>query len=273
MQTAPALSFHCSSCSADDAANPAEFVSRCRAAEAAGFDSIHIPRSISLPDALELAVLAGSESSRLRFRVGWEFAGILASLRGSDVIHAWDALGGRLILHLRIGADDFGPAVEFVANCRAAFGAGGPAFDVEGESAEAAFLAIQHAVCLWRRPHRPHQVHADALPVLHFGKEVGLATAVIVRESQEEAFNAANALLGGTDPASWITPELWRGVLPQTGEAAAALVGAFDRIAAVLDGFKKEGISRFLIRELPGQQDAMCFAARVLPLIRRLEAA
>jgi hypothetical protein len=254
MQTAPALRFHWSSYSADDPGDPAAFLQRCHAAEAAGFESIHVPR----PECLRAAHAWAEIASRLHFRVDWDFRELLGPL------------GDRLILHMRVGVDDYPSAVECVANFPRR---GGPAFDVEGDSAEAAFLAIQYADRLWRLPHRPNQMHADALPVLHFGKEVGIVSAVIARESREEALATAGALLGGTDPNSWVTPYLWKGTLPQTGETAAVLVGAFEQLATVVHGWKKEGISHFLLRELPGQHDAACFAARILPLIRSLEAA
>jgi hypothetical protein len=45
---------------------------------------------------------------------------------------------------------------------------------IEGDSADAAVLAIKHADCLILSPRSPEQMHADALPVLHLGKQVGM---------------------------------------------------------------------------------------------------
>jgi hypothetical protein len=45
---------------------------------------------------------------------------------------------------------------------------------IEGDSAEAAVLAIKHADCLILSPRSPEQMYADALPILHLGKQVGV---------------------------------------------------------------------------------------------------
>lgn len=45
---------------------------------------------------------------------------------------------------------------------------------IEGDSAEAAVLAVKHADCLILSPRSPEQMYADALPVLHLGKQVGV---------------------------------------------------------------------------------------------------
>lgn len=267
----PPLRFHWSSCPDGDTIDT-EFVGLCRGAEAAGIESVHIPIGASLPDALALATVAGADTTLLRFRVGWDFGDLLASLRGSQLLEAWDSLGGRLIVHLRVTEDEFRSAGEFLPNCRALFGqAKAPSFDVEGETAEAAFLAIQQGDCLWRLPHRPNQIHADALPILHFGKEVGLVSSVIARETRQLALDAAASLLPDDaiarldEQTIWTTRYLWRGA------NAAALVGSFEEIAGVIHGFRQGGISQFLLREWPGQQELNCFAARILPLIRGLE--
>ncbi|HEV2687746.1 MAG TPA: hypothetical protein VGV35_04305, partial [Bryobacteraceae bacterium] len=233
-----------------------EFIRICRDAEAAGIESVHVPIASPLSDALALATAAGTEVPHVGFRIGWHFDGVLASLVGRELKKAWETLGGRLIIHMSLGGDE--PAVngnylsagEFIANCRRLFTESeAPRFDVEGQTAEAAFLAIKHGDCLWRLPNRPNQVYADALPVLHFGKEAGLIASVIARETREEAVDAAP------------TP------LPEH----AAVIGSFDEVARTIHGFKKNGISQFLIRELPGGPEMVCFGARVLPLIRAIE--
>src|SRR3954471_19114560 len=134
----PPLRFHWSSDADGDPRDTALFAGLCDRAEAAGIESIHIPIGVSLPDALSLAVLAGAKTTRVRFRIGWEFGDLLASMRGSQLLEAWESLGDRLIVHLRIGAagmvseDEFRAAREFLANCRALFReASSPSFEVE----------------------------------------------------------------------------------------------------------------------------------------------
>jgi hypothetical protein len=273
-------------------ADPDVFTDFCLAAEQAGFASVHVPIAERLSDALSLAATAGEKASRLSFRIGWSFCDILKSLGGHALRKTWSALGGRLILHMRVDAlptqcpqdDPFLQAAEFLENCRKLFNDGRPRFEVEGESAASAFLAIKHADCLWRPPHRPHQVYADALPILHFGKQVGLLAPALVRQERQEAIEVlSNALPAEQassvhDPASWITPWLWS----TQGSAACgfggmALVGSTDEIARALHGLKTSGVSQFLIREwpeIPGStQEILTFAASVMPKVREIEAA
>jgi hypothetical protein len=245
-------------------------------------ESVHVPAATSLSDALALARIAGRETTQVRFRIGWDFRDVLASLLGRELKDACDALPGRLIVHMIFGSGEpslnVRSAGEFIANCRALFRElEAPAFHVEGETAEAAFVAIQQADCLWRLPHRPNRVYADALPVLHFGKEAGLLTWVIGRESRQEALEAAASLLPDhaterlDDPACWIGPDLWTGTASGRSGKMAALVGSFEEIARAVHGFKSRGISQILVREWPGRHETVCFGERVMPLIRALE--
>jgi hypothetical protein len=225
-----------------------------------------------------LAVLEGSGTRHLGFRLNWVSGPGSPSDLG-PLKDLWDFLGGRLIVHTYFALDcDLLRAGEFIINCRQYFSSrNAPKFDVEGESAEAAFLTIKQADCLWRRPHRPAQVYADALPVLHFGKEVGLVSLVLARETREEALALAAGLLPANsieEPANrssgWITACLWIGDITGLGEQAA-LIGSFDEVAGAIYGFKRSGISQFLVRECPGQNEMPAFAMGVLPRIRALE--
>jgi len=274
------LRFHWSPSPGDSPPSIAAFVDLCREAEQAGIESIHLPVRDSLSNALALAAAAGSETDRIAFRIGWDIEGVLESLLGRELLRVSELLPTRLIIHMSFPsapAGHFAAAREFIANCRAHFGdAEPPPFDVEGESAEAAFLAIQHGRCLWRLPHRQNQVYADALPVMHFGKEAGLVSFLIARESRELALEAAGSFLPQhhlDDPALWITPFLWSGPSPCGAGRVSLLVGAYPDIASALREFGKTGISHFRVRELPGGQEMKCFPARVLPLVRAIEAA
>ena len=153
-----------------------------------------------------------------------------------------------------------------------------PEMHVEGNSTEAAFLAIKQADCLWRLPDRPNQVYADALPVLHFGKEVGLVSSVIARATRPEAFEAARSLLAldsverWDDPSAWITPYLRTGAVPGCAAKTVFMMGSFEEVAQAIYGFKKKVISQFLFRGHPDNEEMTYFGSSVLPLIRALEA-
>jgi alkanesulfonate monooxygenase len=281
MRRDPGIRFHWSPCRDEDLHDAGRLLDICQQAESAGIDSIRVPIANALPEALAVAVLAGRETAHVRFRIGWDFSEVLASLTGRDLKNASDALGDRLNVHMRLGEEeteahgDLRSAGEFIENCRALFRESAvPQFDVEGETAGAAFLAIKHADCLWRLPDRPKQVYADALPVLHFGKEVGLVASVIARDTREKALDAAAILLpqdADSDAANWITSFLWTGVVPRFERKISALVGSFDEVARAIHEFQNHGISQFLIGEWPGTQQMRCFGAHILPLVREFE--
>jgi alkanesulfonate monooxygenase SsuD/methylene tetrahydromethanopterin reductase-like flavin-dependent oxidoreductase (luciferase family) len=276
------------------AANADAFVDFCCAAEEAGFASVHVPVSDRLCEALSLAMVAGEKARRIDFRIGWDFNGILNSLGGNAMRETWSALDGRLVLHMRfdglssaVRSSQFAQAAEFLENCRRLFDdSQRPYFEIEGESAASAFLAIKHADRLWRRPDRPNQVYADSLPILHFGKQVGLLAPAIVRQDRQEALEVLFKMLSPGaadrvhDPALWLTPWLWRAQGNAAFESAGgkpALVGSTDEVARALHGLKTSGVSQFLIREWPGlpngAQEVLHFAAIVLPSIRKIESA
>jgi hypothetical protein len=268
MPTDLPLTFHWSPSLVDSAPDPETFTAACRAAEAAGFESVHVPARICFSEALRLATAAGNEALDIKFRIGWDFAGALASLRGAELKNAWEVLQGRVIVHMSFGSEEparngnYLSAGGFIASLRALFPDSAPAFEVEGDSAEAAFLAIKHGDCLWRRPHRANQVYADALPVLHFGKDVGLVSRVVARETRQEALDA---VAGITEP-EWIAPYLC------VAAGTATLVGSYEGVADAVREFNRNGISRLLLREAPGQPEEMArFAANVMPLIHRLK--
>jgi alkanesulfonate monooxygenase SsuD/methylene tetrahydromethanopterin reductase-like flavin-dependent oxidoreductase (luciferase family) len=280
MDTEHPLRFHWSACAGDE---PIAFIPICRDAERLGLESVHIPIATPLPDALALAVSAGLETERIRFRVGCDFTRILASLTGRELKIAAEALGSRLIIHMAFDAEDpakngcFLSAGEFIGNCRKLFPNGqAPQFDVEGEAPEAAFLAIKHADCLWRWAQSPSRAYADALPVLHFGKESGLITFVIARETREQALESAVDFLPeiNIEPASnsafGVTPDLQANII-STGGAKATIVGSCEGVARTIHRFKRHSILHFLLRDRPGHKEIANFGERVLPLIRAIE--
>jgi alkanesulfonate monooxygenase SsuD/methylene tetrahydromethanopterin reductase-like flavin-dependent oxidoreductase (luciferase family) len=284
MQLEAALKFHWSTYPDENSDDDARFVDLCRCAEAYGLESVHVPRATCLSDALTLARAAGQKTTRIKFRIGWGFDRIIASLRGREMREAGAALEGRLVFHMSFGDEDtirdgaYAQAEEFLVNCRHVFAASEcPAFDVEGETAEIAFIVIKHADCLWRLPNRPRQVYADALPVLHFGKNVGLVTSVVAKETRQGALEAAASLLEtGTgypdNAAGWLTPYLWTGNVSARTEKGAFLAGSFEEVALAIHEFKQHGIVEFLLRGRHDEQDLESFGKEILPLIRAREA-
>jgi hypothetical protein len=270
----PAFQFHWSP--NPDGKPPAHFIRTCLDAEAAGIESVHVPAGIPVPEALALAIEAGARTAAVRFRIEWEFDGDRAPLFGQELKNAGDILGRRLIVHMPLQSEEPGEDLrrvcEFIAHCRGLFSeSGAPRFDIEGQTANAAFAAIKQADCLWRLPHRPNQVYADALPVLHFDKEIGLIVFVIARQTREDALEAAATLLRQEvpDPARWMTHYLWSGMV--AGSHIGVLAGSFEEVARAMLGFKNNGVSQVLVREWPGRNEMADFAVNVLPVVRAME--
>ena len=286
MRAEPPIKIHWRPCGQEGSGDAAAFAELCGCAEALGFESVQIPPTADLRDALAVATGTGLKITCLKFRIGAPFETVLSSLFGREMKEAWAILGKRLIFHMSFNAAEatarkgiFIQAGEFLTNCRKLFDPSEcPEFDVEGESAETAFLGIKQGDCLWRLPNRPSQVYADALPVLHFGKKVGLLSSVVARETQEEAHDAAAFILtdiGADRPdnsAAWLTPSLWRSD-PLAFDRPAALIGSFEEVAAAIHGFKRAGIFQYLVRGGPEGQDIEMFGRNVLPRIRAMEEA
>lgn len=255
-----------------------DFLRLARLAEQRGLTSVHVPLYASPSQALEWAVIAAVETSRVLFRVGADFACTLQNLRGETLLQAARALPGRLILHIRLDEnEEFDAAKEFVTDLQTLFPATNASrFDVEGQSAEAAFLAIQRGDCLWRLPDVPDQIYADALPVLHFGKHVGMTAYVIARENHAQAHSVALDLLPGPCAEQWQGPKAWRSPHVWSSEGiagpgTAAIVGSYDEVADVLQSFKRCGITQVLLRELQWGHEFDRFTDEVLPRLRLLE--
>jgi hypothetical protein len=201
------------------------FVECCRNAERAGMESIDADPAVALEAASETSVA-------LRVPYDTRLAGLPA---------------GRLIVRWPIEHADVAAVGLAMARCREELP--GAPIDVEGDTADAAWLAIQHADRLFRCADRLDQAYADALPVLHMGTEVGLSAFVIARSTRDEAVEAAGDLFGV------------RGVL----------TGSFAGIAEALDAYRRKGISDILLRGRPGHDDLEAFAEGVLPRVRELE--
>ena len=226
------------------------------------------------------------QSPDLRFRFTCPTpASLGAALADARLKEAAAALGRRLILHVKIDHDDclrgdtFAAAAAALDSCRRLFaGLAAPELDVEGQAAEAAFLAIKHADRLWRRPAKATTVDGDAWPVLHFGTEVGLVASLVARETRDEALAVAARLLPdagdlASDSASWASPCVWTGGGSAPHAPSAVVIGSFEEVADMIERFNHGGVSSFLIRgwgdaEVDDREMAIA-GARVLPLVRR----
>jgi hypothetical protein len=202
-----------------------EFLEDCRRAERAGMESIEANAEVAWQAAPETGIA---------LRVLYD-----ARLAGPPA--------GRLIVRWPIEQADVAAVGRAMERCREELP--GASIDVEGDSADAAWLAIKHADRLFRRADRLDQAYADALPVLHMGTEVGLSAYVIARRTREEAVEAAGDLFG----------------------VRCVLAGSFAGIADALDAYRRKGISDILLRGRSGHDDLGAFAEGVLPRVREME--
>jgi hypothetical protein len=267
-----ALRFHWDPNPKTNPPDSAQFIKTCHEAEGAGIESIQLPVDISPSEALTLASEVGTRTSRIFLRIQCGLDQSFGPKLDEELKNVWNLLGGRLIFHLQPDASSLHSVREFIVNVRRLVEA--LRFDVEGHAAESAFAAIRHADCLWRLPDRPNQVYADALPVLHFNKEVGLVASLIARRTREEAMDAASVLLAQDvpEPKRWIGEYLWLGTMAGGSANIGVLAGSFDEVARAIVGFRSKGISQMLIRSWPGLSEISDFGANVLPRVRAIEA-
>jgi len=153
----------------------------------------------------------------------------------------------------------------------------------------------------WGEP--PAQVRAKIESVRRLaeaeGREVsfGIRLHVIVRDTNAEAWQAAEQLISRLDDATIaaaqanfarmdsvgqarmaalhggrrdkleISPNLWAGVGLVRGGAGTALVGDAETVAERIDEYRRIGIDTFILSGYPHLEEAYSFGERVLPLL------
>uniref|UniRef100_UPI0038FCB1B6 FMNH2-dependent alkanesulfonate monooxygenase n=1 Tax=Paracoccus aurantius TaxID=3073814 RepID=UPI0038FCB1B6 len=180
---------------------------------------------------------------------------------------------------------------------------GGPQLFFGGSSEAANAVAAKQVdkYLTWGEP--PEQVRAKIDTVRRLaaaeGREVsfGIRLHVIVRETQSEAWEAAEQLISKLDDATIakaqetlarmdsvgqrrmaelhggrrdrleISPNLWAGVGLVRGGAGTALVGDAETVAERIDEYRRIGIDSFILSGYPHLEEAYSFGERVLPLL------
>lgn len=257
-------------------------------AEKCGFESVVVQIPLASETFRTTVAAAGKATQKIKFLVRYEADQVPKRNFPKQISLVVELLAGRVAIYLPFDqngrplceedtkAEEYYSSIcEFLCECRA-LPEPRPEIFVEGVSAEAEELAIKFADCLWLKPKRPEQIYSDALPVLHMGKEVGLRTELITRETTEEAHAVAADLFPDGRSKVGNTSEggvcLWAGTPSQQCSAEIVLAGSFAEVAGALMRYKEKGVSQFLFSGQPEQQVMTHFAAGILPLVRRLEA-
>ena len=185
----------------------------------------------------------------------------------------------------------------------------GPPIYFGGSSESAVEVAADHVdtYLTWGEP--PAQVAEKVAKVrakaAEKGREVefGIRLHVIVRDTEQEAWQAAEQLIahldddtiaraqaifsrmdstgqarmrelhGGSRDNLEISPNLWAGIGLVRGGAGTALVGDPQQVAARIREYQAIGIDKFILSGYPHLEDAWSFAERVMPLFLTAEAA
>jgi alkanesulfonate monooxygenase len=174
-----------------------------------------------------------------------------------------------------------------------------PEIIIGGGSTAAQELAIKQGTCWMQLADTPEKIQNAGSAVLARGTEVGLRVCLIARRTHEEALEAAQALVAGSDynrkltgnkdffsktdsvsfkkayelgDAEWLTPSLWTGAIRMQGPTAIALVGSAEEVASAILEYKSIGVSQFIFAGWPKLEEMLFFGREVLPLIRQREA-
>jgi alkanesulfonate monooxygenase len=174
-----------------------------------------------------------------------------------------------------------------------------------GASDAALRVAARHAdvALTWGDPPPRLAPHLDEVRALAdaAGRELrfGIRLHVIARDTSEEAWAAADALIADADEATIaavqrrlertasegqrrmrvlhdgrrdsleVYPNLWAGIgLLRTG-AGTALVGSHEEIADLMTEYHELGISEFILSGYPHVEEAYAFGEGVVPVLRR----
>lgn len=173
-----------------------------------------------------------------------------------------------------------------------------PEIYVGGGSASARAVATATGDCWLRFADSAEKVAEEAVPTAESGTDVGLRLACICRDTREDAFAAAQALLNSHElksrrqseasfvrrsdsqsiravfnlaEADWLEPGLWAGAVRALGATSIALVGTPEDVAAGIWRFRSAGISQFIFHGWPKLEEMRRFGQEVIPRVREFE--
>lgn len=171
-----------------------------------------------------------------------------------------------------------------------------PEIYISGHSEPAQRLALAHGSCWLRLIDTPEKLSPMVARFRDQGVEVALRLAVICRATREEAIKAAHSMLpsedisreergilsgsdsqtlqqalAAADNVGWLNRNLWAGLVPHYGSSAMTLLGSPEELAEIFLGYKRIGVTQFIISGWPKLDEMVIFGREVMPLVRKLE--
>jgi alkanesulfonate monooxygenase len=293
-----------------------------RKAEACGVDSLMVNFGMSRPDPILLSAALGIRTSSVRFLITCRTGIVAPTMFVQQVNTLTNLIGDRVTLNMVSGHspeeqraygdflphdDRYARADEFLAICNALWDEAGPVdfrgrhYTVEGATAlpamrprvyiggnspQARDLALSRGTH-WMLMIEPlATLHERIAPHLDAGINIGVRMSVVVRETREEALDAARAIVAEAKPKGapksdsetfrtryeaaadeWLAPMLWNGAVRTHGPAAVALVGTPDDVAGAIAEYAELGVTEFLLSDWPKRDEMEQFQKEVVPLL------
>ncbi len=175
----------------------------------------------------------------------------------------------------------------------------GPEIYLGGNSPHARAVASRHASCWLRFAESPEKLGEEIRPVLESGTEVGLRMCVTVRESREEAFEAARGLVASAravakqdgekafveasdshsmkaafdlGESAWLARGVWTGAVRYFGAPWIMFLGSPREVARAVMAYAEVGVSQFILSGWPKRDEMVRFGETVIPIVREMEA-
>jgi hypothetical protein len=243
------------------------------AARSGIFESVMLEPVLTSRAQIEAALDVARDIPDLRLTIPIRYDAVTANellSYATDRRNLWNVICARLPFVPRHGAgsgsDWYRIANAFLREFRALPGGSETApIHLYGNSSEAAVLAIKYADCLWRFAAGMEDTYSAALPMLHFGKEVGIVAGLAVRPQRDDA----RKVVGDTQ-VEWLSRTLCRA--PEWPVNAPILAGSYQDAAESIIAWKRLGISQFLFAAPRAEREMEHFLNGVLPLVREKEA-
>lgn len=166
-----------------------------------------------------------------------------------------------------------------------------PEIFVSGHSEQSEHLASSQGTCWLRVAESPKKLEPIVARTRERGTGVCLRCCLLCRPTREEAIKAAQSLLPADaaestttmkddsqmyregnelkSDAFWPEPWLWTGLVPHYGPVWTTMIGTPDELASAFLGYKRIGVTEFIISGWPEVDTVDTFGREILPRIKQ----